>query len=240
MPETSSSAKRFYDTVDVNAVDDGFGVTLDGRAVPTPLGQPLVLMSRKLADAIADEWRAQGETVDPRSMPLSGLANTACDRTNKRRTDVIKETLGYGAMDMVCYRVDAPEDLARRQHDCWQGLIDWAGDTIGVQMQTTTGLLPVTQPAENAELFERRLQEFDSFGLTGVSALTTVTGSLIIALAAADAHITADAAFNAAELDEIYQNERWGQDMEAAKRHQNLRADIATAAKFMTLASSLV
>ena len=240
MTEPRATGKRFYEAVNVITVDGGYGISLDERPVPTPLGQVLVLPTEALADAVAGEWRAQGDSVDPRSMPLSGLANTAIDRTGARRLAVIDEALGYGATDLLCYWTEQPEDLAQAQHDCWQPLLDWANDCLGVHMLTTTGLSHIAQPSENAEALKHRLQALDDLGLTAVAALTAQTSSLIVALAVWEGRIGADEAFDAAQLDETWQNERWGLDPEIEARQKNLRADITAAANFITLARILV
>lgn len=234
------SGDRFYDVVDVVGVDGGYGITLDKHPVPTPLGKTLVLPAKALAEAVAEEWRAQKKSVDPRSMLLSGLANTAIDRTEARRTAVIEEALSFAATDLLCYRTEAPDDLACRQHDCWQPLLDWAEATLDVRFKTTTGLLPVSQPPQNADILKLRLQGLCDMELTAIATLAAAMSSLILALAVAEGRIDAEAAFEAAQLDENYQNEHWGHDDEADARQQNLRTDITAAAKFITLVRSLV
>lgn len=232
--------KRFYDVVDVVTVEGGYGITLDDRPVPTPLGHAMTLPTKPLADAIAEEWRVQGVTVDPRSMPLSGLANTAIDRTEAQRSAIVEEALAFAATDLLCYRTEAPDDLAQRQHDCWQPLVDWAGESLGVRLETTTGLLPVSQPPENSGVLKKQLENLHHMELTAVAALAAATSSLILAMAVTNGRIDSEEAFQAAQLDESYQNERWGHDAEAEARQRHLRTDITAMANFITLAQTLV
>jgi len=240
MSDLCAPEKRFYDVVGVVGVGGGFGIMLDNRPVPTPLGHALTLPTEPLADAIAEEWRVQGVTVDPRSMPLSGLANTAIDRTVAQRSAIVEQTLAFAVTDLLCYRAEAPDDLVHRQHDCWQPLLDWAEESLSVRLTTTTGLLPVSQPPENSEVLKKQLENLQDMELTAVAALAAATSSLILAMAVTDGRIDSEEAFQAAQLDEIYQNERWGRDAETDARRRHLRADITAMANFITLARTFV
>ena len=234
----NGNSSRFYKEVNVVQLNDGYAIELDGRPVRTPLGQPQILVSKALAEAIADEWCAQGAKVDPASMPLCGYANTAIDRIGNNRQTVFDNVLSFASSDLLCYRSEKPIDLSTRQNEQWQPLLDWAADTIGAVLKVTVGVLPVKQPAKAIKAVANKLQKLDDMELTGIASLTAACGSVILALALAEGRIDVMQAFEFSQLDEIYQNERWGADEEAKVRQQNLKNDIASAALFLSLLGS--
>jgi chaperone required for assembly of F1-ATPase len=227
--------KRLYKTAAVRAVDGGFGVMLDGKRLLTPAKLPLALPSLALAEAIADEFRAQGAELRPHTMPLMRLASTALDLVAKRHRDVVAEIAAYAGTDLLCYRADRPPELAVRQHGVWQPLLDWATLRYDAPFTITAGILPVTQPPAALRALAVAVGAYEPMRLIALHAVTTATGSLIIALALMAGELDAEAAFAAAQLDETFQIERWGEDYEAADRRAALKADIATAARFAAL-----
>ena len=222
-------SKRFYENAGIAALGDDYTIELDGRPVKTPAGKPIAVPSSGLAQAMADEWQAQGDTVDPRSMPLTGLINTGLDRTGLERPAMVRSVLRYAETDLLCYRAEAPQDLVDLQHETWQPLLDWADETFGARLQVTSGILPIVQPPVAVSALEPPLETFGDLEFTAVSSLAAACGSLIISLALAHRHIDADQAFAASELDHDYQIRRWGSDAEAEARQRSLRSDIAVA-----------
>jgi chaperone required for assembly of F1-ATPase len=230
--------KRLYREAAVAAVGDGFGITLDGKPVNTPAGVRLAVPMRDLAAAIAAEWAAQGERVVPHSMPLMQLAATALDRIAPRRAAALDELLRYGETDLLCYRAEAPPDLAARQAAMWQPLVEWAELCFGAALAVTTGLMPQPQSAEALAALRRPLEPLSSLTLTGLLAATGAAGSLILGLALNARRITAEEAWALSLLDETFQIERWGEDAEAAHRRANLKDDLSAAARFLALAAA--
>ncbi len=229
--------KRFWRDVDVVDQDGGFTIALDDKAVRTPGKRHLVVPTRSLAEAIAREWAAQGDTVEPAEMPLTRLANSAVDGVAPRRDEVIADAAKYGATDLVCYRAAEPPELVERQRDGWQPLVVWIADRHGIGLEIASGVVPVTQSPETLDTFRALVSTLDDFRLTGFHAVTTACGSLVIALALAEGHVDAEAAWSLSQLDESYQIERWGEDDAAADRRARLRTEIEAAASFMSLAA---
>jgi chaperone required for assembly of F1-ATPase len=227
--------KRLYKTARAQAVDGGYGVMLDAKRLLSPAKLPLVIPSLSLASAIADEWQAQGDELRPHAMPLMRLASTAIDLVAKRHHDVVAEIAAYAGTDLLCYRADQPPELAARQHAVWQPLLDWATLRYDAPLTVTAGIVPVTQPPTTLRALAVAVAAYEPMRLVALHALTTATGSLIIALALLEGELDADAAFAAAQLDENFQIERWGEDYEAADRRAALKADIATAWRFAAL-----
>jgi chaperone required for assembly of F1-ATPase len=227
--------KRVYDQVTIRPVEVGWGVALDGRPMRTPGKNQLVVPSDKLAEAIAAEWDAQQGEIRPTSMPLTRLAATAVDHTARQRGHVADEIAGYAGTDLVCYRADHPPALAARQHAAWQPLIDWATLRYDAALAVTSGVIPTRQSSAALKAFAAAVAAHDDFRLTALHALTTACGSLVIALAAMEGRIDAAEAFDASQLDETFQIEKWGEDAEAAARRKALAADIAAAARFIEL-----
>ncbi|HLZ65671.1 MAG TPA: ATP12 family protein [Aliidongia sp.] len=227
--------KRFYKSVTAVPVEGGFGVELDGKALKTPAKGPLVLPTEALARAIAEEWDAQAETVQPHTMRLMQLASTALDRVALHRLAVVDEAAGYAASDLLCYRAEAPAGLVAREAQLWQPLLDWAMVRFDAPLIVTSGIVHVDQPAASLKALRAVLLDFDSLTLTAVADLTAACGSLILALAVWDGRVDAVGASAAALIDETVQNERWGEDAEAKARRAQLVADIHAAARFLTL-----
>jgi chaperone required for assembly of F1-ATPase len=188
-----------------------------------------------LAAAIAEEWQSQGDELRPHTMPLMRLASTAIDLVAKRHADVVAEIAAYAGTDLLCYRADQPPELAARQQAIWQPLLDWATLRYDAPLAVTAGIVPVTQPATTLHALAAAVAAYEPMRLVALHAITTATGSLIIALALLEGEIDADAAFAAAQLDETFLIERWGEDYEAADRRAALKSDIATAARFAAL-----
>jgi chaperone required for assembly of F1-ATPase len=230
--------KRVYRAVAVAPSDGGWQVMLDSRALRTPAKAPLLLPNRTLAEAIAAEWDAQVETVVPAMMPLMRLAATAIDRVAPQRAGVIEEVAGYAGTDLVCYRADRPAELVARQQAIWQPLVDWATLRYDAPLLVTTGVVPRAQPAGAMAAIQVAVAAFDDFSLTALHGLTTACGSVVIALALAESHLEPEAAWQASQLDESFQIEKWGEDAEAGRRRAAIRADIEASCRFLALLRS--
>ena len=211
---------------------------LDARPVRTPGKRILVVPSAPLAEAIAGEWSVQGETVDPMAMPLTRLANTALDIVGRRRAEVVAEIAGYGETDLVCYRVERPEELRRRQEAAWDPLVDWIADEFGGRLRVTTGLMPAPQPSEAIDALRQAVTAFDDFVLAAFQRATGTVGSIVLALAMTAGRITAEEAWAASVIDESYQADRWGQDQEAEAARDVLRRELGAAGRFIVLCRS--
>ncbi len=232
------SKTRFDKQAGAVAVEDGgYGVALDGRPIRTPGGAPLVVPAKALAEAIAGEWREQGDDIRPLAMPLMRLAATAIDRVTREREAVAGQTAAYGGMDLLCYRADAPAELVARQAEHWQPLLDWADAEYGARLTVVNGINPVAQDEAALAALARAVERHDDFRLAGLSQLTAICGSLVLALAVTARRIGAQQAVAASQLDEDWQAEKWGRDDAAAERREALAAEIAAAARFLELLS---
>ncbi|MGE4323595.1 MAG: ATP12 family chaperone protein [Sphingobium sp.] len=227
--------KRFYSRVDRVAAEGGWSIELDGRPVRTPARALLVLPTDALADAVTREWRAQGESVDPRAMPMTGLSNGAIDQIAPHRDDFIAGIARYGESDLLCYRADSPETLVTRQAAEWDPLLDWARARYDVTLTVTQGVLPVTQPPRALERLSAAVAAFDPFLLAGLSTLVTLTGSLVCGLAVVEGGLDPDAVWRAAELDERWQAECWGEDADAMALRAARADEFATSCAFCTM-----
>lgn len=227
--------KRFYSEVTVAPRDNGFAVMLDGKPVRTPARAELIAPNEALANAIALEWRGQGETIRPDTMPMTRLANTALDRIAPRRDDAMAQIMRYAEHDLLCYRADHPADLASRQANAWDPLLTWLKTVHRVELKTGTGIAHIEQPEKSLKALDRAVAAHDDFQLAALHAATTVTGSLVIGLAFLGGRLDAEGAFAAAHLDEAYQAERWGEDAEAQGRARRAAAELVAAERFLGL-----
>jgi chaperone required for assembly of F1-ATPase len=225
--------RRFYERVSVSSGAGGHGVLLDGRPLRTPARRPLVAPTPELAEAIAEEWQAQGHAIRPDAMPLTRLASTALDRMPAQRGAAIEEVAGYAATDLLCYRADEPFDLVQRQQRAWQPLLDWAAEAHGVRLLATTSILPLEQPEEALGRLRALIEAMSDWPLIGMHAATTALGSVILGLALAERRLDPEQALAASLLDELFEIERWGIDAETEERHGVLRREVHAAAAFL-------
>jgi chaperone required for assembly of F1-ATPase len=229
--------KRFYKETAVNQGDGGHRILLDGKPMRTPAKAVLVVPTRALAEAIAAEWGAVPDKADINvsHLPLTRLAATGLDRVTSQRARVIEDTAKYAGSDMLCYRASEPETLVKRQQAIWQPLLDWADERYGARLVIVEGLAFVEQPADAVARLGEAVATHSDLGLSALYNLTHISGSLIVALAVAEGHLAAADVFAAAQLDELYQVERWGEDPIATKRHEGIRHDIEAGARFLAL-----
>jgi chaperone required for assembly of F1-ATPase len=225
--------KRFYREVAIAPAGQGHGILLDGRPLRTPAKRLLIAPSAPLAEALAVEWRAQGDTIRPAAMPLTRLASTTIDRMPEQRQAAIDEVAGYADTDLLCYRAAEPFELVQRQHHAWQPLLDWLSAAYGIRLSVTTSILPIAQPEAARARLRRAIEDLDDWRLVGLHAATTGLGSLVLGLALLGGRIDAEAALATSLLDELFEIERWGSDPEAKRRHAVLRRDVTAAARFL-------
>ena len=227
--------KRFWKDVSIEKDCDGWGIRLDGRAVRTPARAPLIVPTEALADAIAKEWRAVGEDIDPRAMPLTGLANAAIDRVAPERQAFAGGLARYAEADLACYRSEWPPELVERQAKNWDALLAWGRRRYDVDFSTTSGLLHVPQPQATIERLSHEVASLDAFRLAGLSPLVTTGGSLLAGLAVLEKALTPEEAWDAVSIDDRWQLEQWGGDAEAELALENRKGDFLAAARFLEL-----
>ncbi len=232
---SAAKPKRFYETAEAGAAEGGYGIALDGKPVRTPAGRPLAVPGPALAGAIAEEWAAQGETIDRETMPLTRLACTALDLVPGRRADIVAEVAAYAETDLVCYRTDEPPALAHRQAAAWQPLVDWAVERHGAHLAVTSSITPIAQEPAALEALRDAVAGEDDFALAGLGLATRSFGSLVIALAMRGGRLDARAAADASLVDERFQLERWGEDPELAARCARIARDAADAERLFRL-----
>jgi chaperone required for assembly of F1-ATPase len=227
--------KRFWKEVAVDPEGGGWTIKLDGRPVKTPARVSLIVPTPALAEAIADEWRSVEGEIDPRAMPLTGLANAGIDRVAPERQAFAQGLARYAEADLACYRAEGPRELVARQDEQWDALLGWARRRFDVDFVTTSGLMHVVQPAATLERLSHAVAALDPFRLAGLSPLVTIGGSLVAALAVLEKAIAPERAWDAVSVDERWQLEQWGSDAEAEKALENRRRDFSAAAKFLEL-----
>jgi chaperone required for assembly of F1-ATPase len=226
--------KRFYKnaTVDeLDTVDGGFVVLLDGRSIKTPGKNNLVLPTRAAAEAVAKEWQDQGEKVDPASMPMMRFGATAIDRVETQCDVVVDEISAYGAHDLLCYRGDDPE-LAAMQAKAWQPLLDWADETLGAKLVVTEGISSVDQEPASLAALRNCVAGCTNMQLSALHTMVSISGSLILSLALIYGETDAETAWQAASVDERFQEALWGTDAEASERLEARKQALADADSF--------
>lgn len=231
-----SLPKRFYTAVSVGeAPNGGFQILLDGRPVRTPKKLTLTVPTRALAEAIAEEWAAQTERIDPSRMPLSKLAITAIDGVAGSMTEVAHDIVRFAGSDLLCYRAEGPDALVELQEMTWNPVLRWIEAETGARFLLSEGVMPVTQSRYALERFADLVAPYDAMQLAALHVMTTLTGSAMLALAVAKAERSVEEAWDAAHIDEDWQIERWGADAEASDRRARRKAEMLSAARFLEL-----
>lgn len=228
--------KRFWKEVTAEPVETGFRVSLDGRPLKTQAGAPQIVPTRGLAEAMAEEWRNQGEDVDPRGFPLRDLADFAIDHVSAERTALIDKLLGYAETDTLCYRADPDEPLFRRQQELWEPLLRTLEARHGARLDRISGVIHRPQPPGALDRLRTVLEAQDDFALAALNALAPLAASLTIALAAIEPDADAERLFAAANCEQDWQAELWGWDAEAERTRAERLASFELAARFARLA----
>ncbi len=226
---------RFYKTVSIAADGGAFRLLLDGKPVRTPAKKQFLLPTRALADAVAAEWDAQAERIDPATMPLTRFANSAIDGMMGREPEVRADIVKYAGSDLVCYRAEGPPELVRRQAIGWDPVLAWSRDVLGASFQVAQGVMPATQSASAMTGIARAVEGYRAFDLAALHVMTTLMGSALLALAHARGRLSADEAWAAAHLDEDWQISQWGEDAEAIARREKRWLDMQAASRLLAL-----
>jgi chaperone required for assembly of F1-ATPase len=221
--------RRFYRTVETKADGDNFCVHLDGKPARTPAGRILAAPSAALAQAIADEWQAQGDVIDPGTMPLTRLVNSVIDGVSDRAEAVAAEVEKYLASDLIYYRAASPQKLIELQARHWDPIVAWAAETLGARFLVTDGVIHIAQPEAALAAAAAAIPD-NPWRLGAVHAATTLTGSALIALALAKGWLSADQAWVAAHVDEDWNIAQWGEDELAMQRRAFRFAEFQAAA----------
>ena len=230
--------QRFWKIAKATPCEGGFTVLLDDRGVKTPAKASLTVPTLSMAEAIAAEWDAQVDVVDPASMPVTKGANAAIDKVSIQRAEVVAMLADYGDSDLLCYRAAGPDALIARQAEHWDPLLVWASDTLGAQLKVGEGVMHVAQEADALARLHAHVDAFDNFGLAAVHDLISISGSLILALAVTQDAITPEVAWAASRVDEHWQVEQWGEDDEATAFEVVKRDAFLDAVRFFRLSQN--
>jgi chaperone required for assembly of F1-ATPase len=237
-PSAPGTARRFYTAAaaEADAARPGaFAVKLDGRELRTPKKERLSVPTRALAEAIAAEWDAQGERIDPKTMPLTRLVNSIIDGVRQRENEVRADLQNFAANDLLCYRAEGPETLVARQARAWDEILSWARSALGARLYLGQGVMPVAQPEASLEAVSAALAALDAYRLAALHVMTTLTGSILLGLAVLKGRITPEDAWARAHVDEDWQMEQWGVDAEAAERRERRWREMRAAARLLEL-----
>ena len=208
-------AKRFWKEAQVVTLDAGHSVELDGRPIKTPAKQLLVLPTAKMAEAIAAEWQAQEGVINPLTMPCTKTANAAIDKVSVQHAEVADMLAAYGDCDLLCYRADSPQELVDRQSAHWDPMLDWAKETLGARLQPRVGIMHVPQDPDVVADLTRRTHALNPFELAAFHDLVSLSGSLVLGVAAAMDARDMESLWDMSRLDEMWQVELWGKDDDA-------------------------
>ncbi len=231
--------KRFWSTAAAQRSENGHSILLDGKPLRLPSGSLLVVGSKRLAQAIAEEWQAagyaKGGEMSFKDTPLTRLAGTAAERVAPDPDPTVDAIARYGETDLLCYRADAPRQLVQRQHQQWQPWLDWAALTFDAPLRVATGVAYLKQHHDSVAALKRTVAALDADALAALGIAIPALGSLVLGLALAAGQLDATTAFALGFLDELFQAEQWGQDQQAVDRRASLLADIALASRYIDL-----
>ncbi len=228
-------AKRFWTNATPEETNGGFTVLLDGRSVKTPAKSGLVVPTLQMAEAIAQEWDAQEEAINPGTMPFTRSANAAIDKVTVQHAEVADMIADYGDSDLLCYRADSPAELCSRQAVAWDPYLDWADKTFNARLLPRGGVMHQPQDPRAIENLRREVHAFNAFELTAIHDLVGLSGSLVLGLAAACRRESPDVIWGISRIDERWQAEQWGDDEEALEVEAKKNSEFLHAAKFFAL-----
>ncbi|GFE65143.1 ATP12 family chaperone protein [Litoreibacter roseus] len=229
------AAKRFWKKSDVVDVDGGFGIVLDDRPLRTPAKSSLVLPTRDMATEVAREWDAQDGKIEPLTMPFTRSANAAVDKVATQHAEVVDLLAAYGDADLICYRADGPEGLVHRQAEHWDPLVDWAATDLKAPLCVQLGVMHEPQAPDSLARLRTQVAALDAFQLTAFHDLVSLSGSLVIGLAAIKGFETPEQLWTISRIDEDWQIEQWGEDEEASELAETKRNSFLHAHRFYTL-----
>ncbi len=233
---TGWTAKRFWTEATVEPEADGFVVRLDGRDIRTPGKAPLVMPTRALAEAVCAEWAAQGEKIDPGSMPITRTVNSAIDKVAPQRRAVVGLIADYGDADLLCYRATSPAELVRRQSQAWDPLLDWAAEALGARLCPRPGVMHEPQDPAALRLLTEHVDGLSDIELAAFHDLVSLSGSLIIGFAVSRGAGNDDDLWITSRVDESWQEQQWGEDEDASALARQKRSAFLTAAEIYRMA----
>ncbi len=226
--------KRFYKDVDVVCSrEDGYLLTLDGRILKTPGGRPMCLPTSEIAELVFKEWQAQSEFINRDTMPFTELCQSAIDNVQRDKRAIVEKVVAYAESDLICYFATEPAELVRQQAEKWNSIINWAKDEFCIALKTSSGIVHVAQSKEDIRRVSNIIYRFDEFGLAAFYVMVTSTGSVFIPLSFVYGQNSPDVCWQAAQIDEDWQNSRWGVDDEAHARTLLRRREFYTACRFI-------
>lgn len=232
---TEWKAKRFWTKTETTEEAGGFGVALDGRPVRTPSKAALIVPTQAMATAIAAEWDAQTDEIDPAVMPVTRSANAAIDKVSTQFAEVAGLIAAYGESDLLCYRAEGPDELAARQSEAWDPLLEWSANELNAPLAQTVGIMPVTQDPATLAALSEAVAAFDPYRLTAVHDLVGISGSLVLGLAVTRGRLDPSEAWRLSRIDEDWQIEQWGADEEDVAATEFKRLAFLHAAAFFCL-----
>jgi len=223
--------KRFYEKAEAVEDNGAYAVALDGKTIRTPVRNALRLPTGALARRVAEEWNAQQEEINPLAMPLTRLANTAIDGVSGDPQAVIEDIMRYSGTDLICYRAESPERLVERQNESWDPVLEWVHVQLGARFVQAAGIIHVEQPPEAVRAIGIHINRFqDPFSLAALHSITTLTGSALLALAFEAGELDPAETWKAAHIDEDWNIELWGEDIEAARLREHRWREMQAAA----------
>lgn len=225
--EPVDKPRRFYKDVTVAPAGGGFGILLDGRNLRTPQGRPFEAPTRAIAELAAEEWAAQGETIELAGMHANRLANTALESVTRNREAIADQMAQYAGADLLCYFAEGPAALVAWQHASWEPVLERAAAEEGLDFVRTAGIVHCEQPPETLARVRALALTLDDFALAGLAFGASLFGSTVLAIAVLRGWMDGEAAFELSRLDEAFQEEKWGVDAEAAERAERLRGEAA-------------
>ncbi len=230
--------KRFYEIAAVAQRETGYAIELDGRGIKTPKRTALAVPTEALASAIAAEWNALGELIDPEQLPLTKIANTAIDGITGREGEVLDDIVRYIGNDLLFYRADIPKELVERQAEAWDPILAWFTEAFKAIFKSTVGIMPIEQNIVSVAKAASALSNKTAMSLAPLHVITTLTGSALLAIAHQQGRLTADQVWQANHIDEDWQIEQWGSDAEAEERRAKRRAELQSAVEFLAMLRS--
>ena len=217
--------KRFYKVVSISEERTGYWVRLDGKPIRSPQKKIIECNNLTLANKLLEEWESHVEYIDYVNMPITRILNVAFDRVSENHISVVETVGSYATSDLLCYRANGPEKLVIRQHEYWDPILEWGQQTFKLNFNVTDSILPVEQPESTILKIKEVLRKYNPIQLAAIHTVTTISSSVLIALALENEAFERETIWNAINVDEDWNIEHWGEDEELILSRKIKRQD---------------
>ena len=148
------------------------------------------------------------------------------------RTDIINNLLKFATMDMLLFW-GTDESLQAKQAEEWEPVLKWAREEFGGKYKATQSLEIQKENLDSGEGLKNFLEKLSDKQLAAFYLAALNMRSVLLASALVKGKINSEQAYKAASLEEIFQAEKWGKDIEAEAKRKERKQELTDIEKFL-------